>query len=232
LQQKIKEAVAKKKLQQFAEIASFPNVFQHLQFRESIDDLHLKGKWNEHYFKNDHPIVLELGCGKGEYTVGMAEAFTEKNFIGVDLKGNRIWKGAKTALENTMAHVAFVRTHIENIESIFGPGEISEIWITFPDPQPQKSREKKRLTALPFLNRYRNILCKGGVIHLKTDSALLYEYTLDIIRENKFELIDHSSNLYRDPAERSAFLTNIKTHYEKLFSQKGFDICYVQFRIN
>ena len=226
--------MTKRKLQRFAEIATFSNVFQHKQFEQDVQDFPLKGTWNKEYFKNDYPIIIELGCGKGEYTVGMAEKFKDKNFIGIDLKGNRIWRGAKTALENKLHNVAFLRSRIENIEKIFEPGEVSEIWITFPDPQPQLGREKKRLTSPLFLSLYRNLLKPDGVIHLKTDNAPLYEYTLEKIRENNFHLLGATSDLYKEQEnlskeKHSDELFSIKTFYEKKFSDFGFKICYLKF---
>src|SRR5688572_33160801 len=171
--------MAKNKLQRFAELRTFSNVHEFL-FTERETDFKLKGKWNTDHFKNSNPIVLELGCGKGEYSNGLAEKYPNLNFIGVDIKGARIWRGSKTAQEKKLLNVAFLRTQIEFIESCFEKEEVSEIWITFPDPQPNK--EKKRLTHPVFLNRYKNILKQKGVIHLKTDSAELYEFTLETIR--------------------------------------------------
>ena len=222
----------KRKLQRFAEIGDFSNVVQHLQTGDVLNPHPLQGKWRDVFFKNSNPIVIELGCGKGEYTVGMAEANPNKNYIGLDLKGNRIWRGAKTALENKLETVGFVRTHIENIETVFSPEEVDEIWITFPDPQPQLSREKKRLTSPPFLARYRKVLKKGGLLQLKTDNAPFYEYTLQVIKENNLELLDHTADLYEDSAEKQPWLKNIRTHYENIFTVKGFKICYIQFGIH
>lgn len=169
--------MAKRKLERFAAIETFSNVFQHVQTSHQISDFEQKGKWKESVFKKENPLVLELGCGKGEYTIGMARAFKNKNFLGLDLKGNRIWRGAKTALDETLENAAFLRCRIENIEKAFDKNEVDEIWITFPDPQPQKTRERKRLTAPGFLKRYKNILKPNGKIHLKTDSFSLYSYT-------------------------------------------------------
>lgn len=226
--------MAKRKLKKFAEVRSFDNCF-FLSFEDSrADGLPLKGKWHTDYFKNDKPIVLELGCGKGEYTVGLAQRFPDKNFIGVDIKGNRIWTGAKTAIENKMNNVAFVRTRIDFIDACFSEGEVHEIWITFPDPQPQLSRIRNRLTNKIFLDRYKKIVEKNGVINLKTDSASFYEYTHEVIAENKLELLDATNDLYADPAragQRDEALTSIKTYYEKKFSDQGFKICYLKFRI-
>ena len=226
--------MTKRKLQRFAEINTFSNVFQHSQVEEYLCDFKLKGKWNRDYFKNDHPIVIELGCGKGEYTLGMAQKFKNKNFIGIDLKGNRIWRGAKTALENGLSNVAFLRSRIENIEKIFSPSEVSEIWITFPDPQPQESREKKRLTSTPFLSRYKNFLKPSGILHLKADNAPLYEFTLVKIREENYFLQYSTSDLYNDGEDvviekKLEEVRSIKTFYEKKFSDLGFRICYLKF---
>jgi tRNA (guanine-N7-)-methyltransferase len=223
--------MAKRKLKKFAEVSKFPNCF-FLSFEQSREGgLPLKGKWHQEYFKNNNPIVLELGCGKGEYSVGLAQRFPNKNFIGVDIKGNRIWTGAKAAFENKMNNVAFVRTRIDFIEACFAEGEVDEIWITFPDPQPQKTRERKRLTNMMFVNRYKKILVKGGIINLKTDNEPFYDYTREVIAENKFELLDATNNLYGDGRVHDEYLTNIKTYYEKLFSEKGFKICYLKYRI-
>lgn len=219
------------KLEKFRDFNSFGNCFT-LYFENTSEGLPLKGKWHEQYFKNANPIVLELGCGKGEYSVGLAKKNPGKNFIGVDIKGNRIWTGAKDALENKLTNVAFVRTRIDFIEHCFSPKEVSEIWITFPDPQPQKPRERKRLTNMRFIERYRKFLKPGGWVHLKTDNTGFYEYTLEVIKENNLPLIFHTNDLYENcPPEREE-LIRIKTHYEKLFTSKGEKIKYVLFQIN
>jgi tRNA (guanine-N7-)-methyltransferase len=227
--------MAKRKLERFAAIETFSNVFQHVQTSQQINDLEQKGTWKATVFKNEHPLVLELGCGKGEYTVGMSRAEKNKNFLGLDLKGNRIWPGAKTALDENIKNAAFLRCRIENIEKAFAANEVDEIWITFPDPQPQKTRERKRLTAPGFLNRYKNILKPNGKIHLKTDSFSLYTYTLEVIKEMGAELIYETSDLYNSTVPSSInepSLKTIQTHYENLFASKGFKICYIQFKIN
>jgi tRNA (guanine-N7-)-methyltransferase len=222
--------MAKRKLMKFAQVSEFENCF-FLSFEQSKENgLPVKGKWRSEYFKNDNPIVLELGCGKGEYTVGLARRNPDKNYIGVDVKGNRIWTGAKTALEEKLNNVAFIRTRIDFIEGCFAENEVDEIWITFPDPQPLKTTIRQRLTNMIFLNRYKKILKEDGIINLKTDSEFFYEYTREVIKENKLRELDATNDLYADPSKRDEALTNIKTYYEKLFSDKGFKICYLKFR--
>jgi len=235
--------MAKRKLKKFAEVSAFNNCF-FLSFEGSrAEGLPLKGKWHKEYFKNNNPIVVELGCGKGEYTVGLAKRFPGKNFIGVDIKGNRIWTGAKTAIENKMNNVAFIRTRIDFIESCFSENEVDEIWITFPDPQPQKTRIRNRLTNMMFINRYKIILKKGGFVNLKTDNEPFYQYTKEVVAENKLQLIDATNDLYgrvqagisssgvENTTARDEALTNIKTYYEKKFSDLGFKICYLKFKL-
>lgn len=223
--------MAKRKAKKFAEVNSFNNCF-FLSFEESrAEGLPLKGKWNSDYFKNNNPIVLELGCGKGEYTVGLAQRYPDINFIGVDIKGNRIWTGARTATDNKMNNVAFIRTRIDFIDTCFSNNEVSEIWITFPDPQPQKSRVRNRLTNMIFINRYKKILKNNGIVNLKTDSEPFYDFTREVIAENKLEELDATNDLYSNSTKRDESLTSIKTYYEKKFSEKGFKICYLKFRI-
>ena len=218
--------MAKNKLQRFAELKTFYNVHEFL-FTERDHDFKLKGTWNSEFFKNENPIVLELGCGKGEYSIGLGENYPDKNFIGIDIKGARIWRGSKNAQEKNLRNVAFLRTQIEYIERCFSTDEVSEIWITFPDPQPNK--EKKRLTHSIFLNRYKNVLKPNGIIHLKTDSAELYEFTLEVIEENKLKLLDSTNDLYGSPVPEREEVKEIKTHYEKLFTAKGKKITYLKF---
>ena len=217
----------KNKLQRFAELKTFSNVYEFL-WTEREFNFKLKGKWNSDHFKNDNPIVLELGCGKGEYSIGLAERYPGKNFIGLDIKGARIWRGSKNAQEKNLNNVAFLRTQIEYIEACFEKEEVSEIWVTFPDPQPNK--EKKRLTHLIFLNRYKNVLKPNGVVHLKTDSLELHEFTLEVIQENKLELLDSTNDLYGSPEPREEAKA-FKTHYENLFTAKGKKITYLKFRL-
>ncbi len=230
--------MSKGKLEKFAEIGTFPNVFQ-LPYLFNSEDFSLKGKWHKEYFKNENPIVLELGCGKGEYTVGLAEKFPDKNFIGIDIKGARLWRGSKTAHDNKMNNVAFVRTRIDHIEKIFAPGEVDEIWVTFPDPQPQKTRERKRLTSPVFLKRYANILKPQGIINLKTDNFPLYEYSKEIAQEGGHQILSATDDLYKSIEEgedayisRNSELLQIKTYYEKMFLAQGMKICYLSFKIN
>ncbi|MES2286773.1 MAG: tRNA (guanosine(46)-N7)-methyltransferase TrmB [Bacteroidota bacterium] len=223
--------MAKRKAKKFAEVNSFDNCF-FLSFEESrAEGLPLKGSWNKNYFKNNNPIVLELGCGKGEYTVGLAQRYPDINFIGVDIKGNRIWTGARTATDNKMNNVAFIRTRIDFIDTCFSSNEVKEIWITFPDPQPQKSRIRNRLTNMIFIDRYKKILENNGIVNLKTDSEPFYDFTREVIAENKLEELDATNDLYSNTEKRDESLTSIKTYYEKKFSDKGFKICYLKFRI-
>lgn len=218
------------KQEKFAEFETLKNCFT-LFFENLSKGFDLKGKWRSEYFKNDHPIVLELGCGKGEYTVGLAQNTPGKNYIGVDIKGNRIWTGAKQAIEQNLHNVGFLRTRIDFIDHCFDTNEVDEIWITFPDPQPQSTRERKRLTHNMFTNRYNKFLKPNGLVHLKTDSTGFYEYTLEVIAENKFPLVWHTNNLYQNcPADRQE-LIQIKTYYEKMFTEKGEDIKYICFKL-
>ncbi len=197
--------MGQKKLVRFAELNTFPNV---LQFPKNID-----GKWND-FFKNKHPITLELACGKGEYAVGLGQLYFQRNFIGIDLKGNRIWVGAKKALQNNLTNVAFLRTEIDHVSEYFACNEVSEIWITFPDPQLRRSKAKKRLTHPKFLRLYQQFLVPGGLIHLKTDSPELYEFTKIVIGLYGCLLKKDSDNIYKE--EAIADELKIKTHYESL----------------
>jgi len=192
-------------------------------------DIELKGKWNSDFFKNDHPIVLELGCGKGEYSVALAERYPEKNFIGLDIKGNRMWVGASDSHNKELKNIAFLRIRIENIIKCFAENEVSEIWITFPDPQIKRRRTNKRLTHPEFLKRYTHLLKVDGIINLKTDSAFLYGFTLGIIEGEGHELLDCTNDLYGVHQVREDM--DIKTHYEKLFLDKGTPITYTKFRL-
>ena len=224
----------KQKLQRFAEMKSFPNVYEPT-LDEAREGFAMKGRWKQEHFKNDNPLVLELGCGKGEYTLGLARKFPDRNYIGMDIKGARIWRGAKTAIEEKRDHVAFLRTRIEFINGFFDPDEVDEIWITFPDPQPKERHIKKRLTTEKMLGHYKRFLKPGGLIHLKTDSFPLYEYTLEVIQGMQLEILESTSNLYEEKladldADTQEILS-IKTHYEGIFTAKGFSICYLKFKL-
>lgn len=226
--------MAKNKLRKFAEMKAFDNVFEPTLDEATIRSFPLKGKWRTDYFKNDHPIVLELGCGKGEYTIGLAKHYPNRNFIGVDIKGARMFVGAKEALDGKLDNVAFLRAKIDFIESYFAENEIDEIWLTFSDPQPIKPR--KRLTSELFINRYKRILKEGGLVHLKTDSDLLFESTEEEIKTHQYELVESTWDLYKSlPADLDDTIKDIlhiKTHYEQLFTAKGSVIKYCSFRIH
>ena len=193
-------------------------------------DFYLKGKWGPVYFKNDHPLIIELGCGKGEYTIGLARTFREKNFVGIDIKGARMWKGAKTADQEKLTNVAFVRTRIELINSFFARNEVDEIWLTFPDPQIKKKRNKKRLTGSRFLNSYKQFLKPGGSVHLKTDNTILYNATLELIKSNRLSILQSSVDLNAEP-DLNSVLT-IQTFYEKQFREQMIPIKYIHFQLD
>lgn len=222
--------MAKNKLKRFAAVKEYDNFYE----PSMNEEFPLKGNWRNDHFRNDNPIVLELGCGKGEYSVGMAKHFPDKNFIGVDIKGSRMFIGASEALDNEIANVAFLRTKIDFITDYFSEGEIDEIWLTFSDPQPKKPR--KRLTSKLFIDRYRKILKPGGIVHLKTDSDLLFESTEEQIKEHNYDCQELTWDLYGelpknlDPITREIF--HIKTHYEKLFTARGATIKYCKFKIH
>jgi len=221
--------MAKKKLKRFADMAAYPNVIAP-KFEEVFrTDFRLKGRWADEIFGNHQPLVLELGCGKGEYTVALARKYPSKNFIGVDIKGARMWVGATDALQNDLTNVFFLRTRIEFIRSCFAPGEVSEIWITFPDPQPQQSRENKRLTSPRFLQSYREIMQREGIIHLKTDSQSLFEYTCDVVKSNDLQIFACTDDLYHSGYADD--ILSVQTHYEKKFMEKGFSIKYIKFKV-
>jgi tRNA (guanine-N7-)-methyltransferase len=220
------------KLEKFAELNTLSNTFAFHHF-DIPKGFVKKGKWHMDVFKNDNPIVVELGCGRGEYTIGLSENNLNKNFIGVDVKGNRMWTGATHAVINQMNHVAFLRTRIDFIDLCFNENEVSEIWITFPDPQPQKNRARKRLTNPDFfLNRYKKILKPGGLIHLKTDNTFFYEYTLEVIKERNLPLIFATDDLYHNCPDGREELTAIKTYYETLFTGRGERIKYCCFKLD
>lgn len=220
--------VSKNKLVKFEEMKGFEHVVQAPFNTIKNNDFFLKCNWRTDFFGNENPIILELGCGKGEYSVEMAEKYPEKNFIGVDIKGARLWKGAKIALEKKLKNVGFLRTNIEIIGQFFGPEEVDEIWLTFPDPQMKKNR--KRLTSTFFLKKYKTFLKKDGIIHLKTDSNFQYSYTNALVHLNKFEILAETGNLYESDILNDAL--RIQTFYEKQWLNRGIPIKYLAFRLN
>lgn len=222
--------MGKDKLRRFAENLTFA-CFVQPEFETVFRNDHpLKGRWNSDFFRNDRPIVLELGCGKGEYTVALAERNPDKNFIGIDIKGARMWRGAKTVTERGMANAGFLRTRIEFIESFFAPGEIAEIWITFPDPQLKTRRAKKRLTGPLFLEHYARMLAPDGQIHLKTDSKHLYRYTQAVIDHYGLKRLAAVDDIYGTGYADERL--SVKTAYETLFLERGLPITYTQFALN
>lgn len=219
--------MGKNKLKRFAENADFPHVFQpRMTFPQP--DHPLKGRWRQDFFKNDRPLTLELGCGRAEYTVALSAMFPARNFIGVDWKGARLWRGAKTTLEREQDNVAFLRIMISGIAAFFDKADgVDEIWITFPDPQPRDSREHRRLTSPEFLNRYRSFANPGCIVHLKTDSRLLYDFTLEVIREQGLQLQAQTDDLYASGLADE--VRSIKTTYENIWLAKGAKINYLRF---
>ncbi len=228
--------MGKNKLKKFAEMETFHNVFQ-CGARECVEEspvVAMRGKWHTEYFKNDNPIVLELGCGRGEYTVGLAERNPNKNYIGIDIKGARMWAGAKQAELAGIKNVAFLRTNIEMISHFFAPDEVAEIWITFPDPQMKKAT--KRLTSTYFMARYRQLLRPDGIIHLKTDSPFLYTYTQAMVKENQYPILVDTDDLYGDEAmrllgEEASEARALQTHYEHQWLDRGLTIKYIAWQL-
>ncbi len=243
--------MGKNKLARWNEFGSFSNVIQPGISEIAGKDHPVKGNWNSRIFKNNNPVVLELGCGKGEYTIALAGMFPHNNYIGVDIKGARMWRGAKTANELKMQNVAFLRTRIEFINSFFSTDEVDEIWVTFPDPHPGAGNSDKRLTSPAFLRKYLLFLKDNGIIHLKTDNAELHRFTLSVVSKNNLELLASTSDLYKEkpdadkmitgqistqihsvePAPFYEYILSIKTHYEKQFLLKGMKITYLSFRL-
>jgi len=216
--------MGRRKLQKFSENQERENVLQ------PGKDLfkNIKGNWNQGYFKNNLPIILELGCGRGEYTVGMARINPENNFIGVDIKGDRIWMGSKTADHENLKNVGFLRTQVQSLDDFFGPEEVDEIWITFPDPRPKKSDRKRRMTHSRFMEIYRKILKPGGRLHLKTDNHDFFQYTLEVLESmSGINSLEYTENVYTSSLLRPEL--EIQTHYEALFSEQGFLIKYLTF---
>ncbi len=214
-------------MRKFADMETFQCVFQYPFAVLKEEGFPLRGKWNECYFHNSNPIVLELGCGKGEYAVGLGKRFPDKNYIGVDIKGARMWTGAKQVEEEKLTNVAFLRTSIELIEHFFGPGEVSEIWITFPDPQMKNAN--KRLTSTRFLNNYRKILTDRGMVHLKTDSPFLFTYTSELVKLNSLSVDVCTNDLYA--GQLNSDILEIKTHYERQWLDRGKTIKYICFHL-
>ena len=242
--------MAKHKLERWHELGTFNNVIQPAKDGAGGKDHPIKGNWRKEIFRNENPIIIELGCGKGEYTTGLSAIFPDRNFIGVDIKGARMWRGAKTASENQSVNTAFLRTRIEFIDSFFCEDEADEIWITFPDPHPAKKNSNKRLTCPWFLNKYRTFLKDNGIIHLKSDNSELFNYTRRLISENQLELLMSTNDLYSGSGVDMAFLKkifrysqneiggevtdkilDIRTHYEKIFLKEGLKINYLAFRL-
>lgn len=220
--------MGKNKLKKFDEMAKIPFVLQYPWGRMQKETFPYRGSWNR-FFGNDNPITVELGCGKGEYTVGLARRMPDRNFIGIDIKGARMWSGAKEALQEGMGNVAFLRTDIDMLPLFFAPGEVSEIWITFPDPQMQKPR--KRLTGSRMLNAYAKVLDTHGTINLKTDSPFLYTYTSMLCRHNNLEICNDITDVHGESTDHIPDILRILTHYERQWIDRGLTIKYLSFRL-
>ena len=221
---------SKNKLKRFKENETFENVFQPTREEVVSGNFSYKGKWNTDFFQNKNPIIVELGCGKGEYSVSLAERYPNKNFIGIDIKGARFWRGAKTAVENNMTNVAFVRTQIELLEGIFGAKEVDEIWITFPDPQIKYKRTKHRMTNSEFMQLYKKVLKSDGVVNLKTDSEFMHGYTLGLLHGEGHEVLYSNHTVYKNEGAPSE-VTEIQTFYEKQYLEINKAITYIRFKI-
>lgn len=226
--------MAKKKLQRFAENKVLPNVFEPAFSEVLSSKSPMAGKWHE-YFGNSNPITLELGCGKGEYSIGLAKKYSNRNFIGVDIKGARIWRGAKTAHEEGLPNAAFLRTRVEFINRFFEPGEVSEIWLTFSDPQPKDETGRKKLSGPRFLELYKQFMPKGGLVHVKTDSPVLYEWTVDHLPKKGYEILLHNADIYGTFLEKCEEdlreILLIKTFYEERWLKEGAKIRYIRIRL-
>ena len=219
--------MGKGKLQKFADMLEYPNVVEHHFSIADATPFPMRGNWGKEFFGNDNPIVIELGCGRGEYTVGLARRYPDKNFIGVDIKGARMWTGATEAIRDGLKNVGFLRTNIEIIDHFFAPGEVSEIWLTFPDPQMKK--HTKRLTSSLFLQRYRNIMVPDGIVHLKSDSNFMFTYTRYITEVNKLPVVSCIEDIYADGEAVEPL--DIKTYYEQQWLSRGINIKYISFRL-
>jgi tRNA (guanine-N7-)-methyltransferase len=218
----------KNKLHHFAENETFSNMFQ-LSYEQLVAGFIYRNNWRNGFFQNDNDIIIELGCGKGEYTVGLAQLYPNRNFIGIDIKGARIWRGLKNTEESNLLTVAFIRSRINLIEYMFGKNEVSEIWITFPDPHPRAIKEKRRLTSPQFIERYYKVLKPDGIINLKTDNIIFFEYTLDVIKENGHELLYCTYDVYGEDNDNA--LTGIQTYYERKWLENGTKIKYLKFKL-
>lgn len=221
---------SKNKLKRFRENDTFSNVIQPSREELVGGNFPLKGKWGKNFFKNENPIVLELGCGKGEYSIGLAREYAHKNFLGIDIKGARFWRGAKTALEENLSNVGFIRTQIELVDLAFAKAEIDEIWITFPDPQIKYKRTKHRLTNTEFLQKYKHVLKSNGCVNLKTDSEFMHGYTLGLLHGEGHEVIEANHNVYKNDYSPQE-VVGIQTFYEKQYLDKGKSITYIKFRV-
>jgi len=221
--------VGKNKLARWAELGTFDKVIQHDNKIGFGKEHQLRGKWNSEIFKNQNPLIIELGCGRGEYTTALSQKFPDQNFIGVDIKGARMWRGAKTAHEDNLMNAAFLRTRIEFINSFFAEDEVDEIWLTFPDPQLDKKNSNKRLTCPWFLNIYRQFLKDGGIIHLKTDNYELFNYTKKLAQRNGLTVITATTDLHSEITGDD--ILRIRTHYEEIFLKQGLKINYLAFRL-
>ncbi len=221
--------MSKGKLAKFADMETYENVFQYPYSVVEHVPFEMQGHWHEQYFKNQNPIVLELGCGKGEYTVGLAKRYPQMNFIGVDIKGARMWTGATQAIQEGLKNVAFLRTNIEIIDRFFAPGEVQEIWLTFSDPQMKNPR--KRLTSTFFMSRYRRFLVDNGLIHLKTDSNFLFTYTTYMVEKNQLPMVEKTDDLYHSShlSPLTSSLLSIQTYYESMWIERGLNIKYMKF---
>ncbi|WP_282123202.1 tRNA (guanosine(46)-N7)-methyltransferase TrmB [Algibacter mikhailovii] len=222
---------SKNKLRRFKENETFANVIQPSREELVESNFPFKGVWREKFFKNNNPLVLELGCGKGEYSVALAKKYPNKNFVGIDIKGARFWRGAKTALEENIPNVAFLRTQIELIDHAFGTQEVDEIWITFPDPQIKYKRTKHRMTNAQFLQRYKQILKPDGVVNLKTDSEFMHGYTLGLLHGAGHEVLYANHNVYKQEGSPEE-VTSIQTFYESQYLEQDKPITYIRFKIN
>ncbi len=221
--------MAKRKLERFAENKTFPHFFQPT-WNDLMAGFPLQNNWNEKFFKNPNPIIVELGCGKGEYTVGLAGKYPHQNYIGMDKKGARLWRGAKTSFENKLPNVAFLRSFGEHLPLLFGEHEISEIWITFPEPQPRSPKTKKRFTSPEYIERYRKILKPDGIVHLKTDDDFFWNYSLESVRNGGHQLLFATEDLYADPAlPEVADVVMVQTFYEQMWLEQGKKIKYLRF---